>query len=109
MTKLALLVLAVTLACGCGRHHGVNTGHLAASFKTAEPTLKADADKAIATIKAGNFTDATAELQHLARRAKLSAEQQQAIQDTIAEIEKQVQAAASKAAADAKKALPQKK
>jgi hypothetical protein len=109
MVKFALLILASALAFGCGRHHGVNTGRLAASFQTAEPTLKAQAEKAIAAIKAGNFTDATTELQQLARRAKLSAEQQQTVRDTIAEIEKQVQLAASKAAADAKKALPQKK
>ena len=109
MMKRALLILAVAFAFSCSRHHGVNTGRLADSFKTAEPTLKAEADKAIAAIKAGNFTDATTELQKLARRAKLSEEQQQAIQDTLAQIEKQVQAAASKAAADAKKALPQKK
>ena len=109
MMKRASLILAVAFAFSCSRHHGVNTGRLADSFKSAEPTLKAEADKAISALKAGNFTEATTELQKLARRAKLSAEQPQAIQDTLAQIEKQVQAAASKAAADAKKALPQKK
>jgi len=109
MIKMTWLFLALILATGCSRSHGVNTGALASSFKTAEPTLKAEADKAIAAIKAGNFTEAIAELQRLAKRAKLTAEQQQIIKDTIAQVQKQMEAAASKAAADAKRSLPTKK
>jgi len=109
MRNLALLVLATALAIGCSRHHGVDTGPVVASFKTADPTLKIDADKAVAAIKAGNLPEALTQFQRLAGRAKLSAEQQQAIKDTIAAIQQQMQAAANKSAENAKKASPQEK
>ena len=98
------LLLTLILAIGCGRSHGVDTGNLASSFKTAEPSLKAEADKAILSIKAGNFTDAVAELEHLGKRAKLTAEQQQVIKDTIDQIQKQIEIAAK-----AKESPPAKK
>jgi predicted Zn-dependent protease len=109
MTKLAWLILATILATGCSRHHGVDTGNLASRFKTAEPTLKAEAAAAIKAIKAGNFPEALTELQKLAKRAKLDTEQQQAVKDVIAQIQKQMQDAANQAAENAKKAVPPKK
>jgi ribosome assembly protein YihI (activator of Der GTPase) len=109
MYKLVGWIVAVVLAAGCSRHHGVDTGPLASSFERSEPTLRQDADKAIAAIKAGNLPDALTQLDRLGKRAKLSAEQQKAVQDTIAQIQKQMEQAAKAAAEDAPKALPQKK
>ena len=109
MIRMTWLILALMLTVGCNRPHGIDTGTLASNFKTAEPTLKAEADKAIVAIKAGNFTEAIAKLQQLAKRAKLTAEQQQVIKDTIAQVQKQMEVAANKAAAAAKKSLPPKK
>ena len=87
MRILAWLILAATLALGCHRHHGVNTSQLESSFKRAEPALRAEADNAVAEIRAGKLTEALANLQALTRRAKLTAEQQQAARDTIAQIQ----------------------
>ena len=103
MIRMTRLILALILVTGCSRHHGVDTGTLASSFKMAEPTLKAEADKAIADIKDGNFNDAIAELQRLAKRAKLTAEQQQVIKDTIDQIQKQIEIAANAKKPPAKK------
>jgi hypothetical protein len=97
MKKLAGLFLVTILIGGCSRHHGIDTGNLSSSFKAAEPTLKTEADIAIKAIKTGTFPDALAELQKLSKRAKLSAEQQQAVKDVIAQIQKKMQDAAKKA------------
>ncbi len=109
MHKLVGWMLVALLVCGCSRHHGVDTGRLADSFNSGDPTLKTEADQAIAAIKAGHLPEALAQLERLGRRAKLSAEQQQAIQDVIVQIQKQMEQAAKKAADDAQKKLPQKK
>ena len=81
------LALAMLLAIGCSRHHGIETGRLASSFQTAEPSLKAEANKVIADVKAGKLPEALAELRPLSRRAKLTAEQQQAVKDVITQIQ----------------------
>ena len=102
MKKLAGFALAMLLLVGCHRYRGIDAGNLSSNFQAAEPALKTEADTAIKAIKAGNFPDALAELQKLSKRAKLSAEQQQAVKDVIAQIQKKMQD-------DAKKAEPKKK
>ncbi len=101
MTRIARLLAIVILAVGCGRYHGIATANLASSFKTAEPALKAEADTAIKAVREGKLPDALTELQKLGKRAKLSAEQQQAVKDLIRQIQ-------AKMEADAKKAAPKK-
>jgi hypothetical protein len=98
MKRIAWLLPAVVLVFGCGRHHGVQTGDFAFSFKTAEPALKVEADAVIKYIREGKWPDALAELQILGKRAKLSAEQQQAIKDLIQQIQTKMEADAKKAA-----------
>jgi len=104
MKNLAWLILATILVACCSRYHGIDTGNLASTFKKAEPTLKAEAVAAIKAIKAGDFSEALTGLQKLSKRAKLDAEQQQAVKDVIAQIQKQMQDAEN-----AKKAVPPKK
>jgi hypothetical protein len=101
MRKLAWLGLVVFLFAGCSRHHGIDTGNLSSCFKLSEPSLKTEADTAIKAIRDNKLPDALTELQKLAKRAKLSAEQQQAVQDVIVQIQ-------TKLAADAKKAAAKK-
>jgi hypothetical protein len=101
MKRLAWLCLATVLATGCGRYHGIDTANLSSSFKLAEPSLKTEADTAIKAIRDNKLPDALAELQKLAKRAKLSAEQQQAVKDLIVQIQNKMEA-------DAKKAAPKK-
>jgi hypothetical protein len=98
MTRITRLFAIVILAVGCGRYHGIDTGNLASSFKTAEPTLKVEADTAIKAIREGKLTDALTELQKLGKRAKLSAEQQQAVKDLIQQVQTKMEADAKKAA-----------
>ena len=98
MKKTVWLMLATILVFGCSRHHGIRTGDFAASFRTADPTVKIEADAVIKYIKDGKLPDALAELQILAKRAKLSAEQQQAVKDLIQQISAKMETDAKKAA-----------
>lgn len=99
----ALLVLAVALSA-CGSKSSVDTSKLEKSFQSAEPAQRSNADKAVSAIKAGNYAEAMTDLQKLAAQAKLTPEQQQAIKDVMAQVQKQMSAMATKAAGDAQKA-----
>jgi hypothetical protein len=99
-------VMAATLAMtGCTKEGGVNTAALESNFSSAEATLKASADKAVTAIKSADYSGAVAELKKLAENTKLTPEQQQAVKDVIAQVEKAITAAAGKAADDASKAM----
>jgi hypothetical protein len=99
MKRIGWLLAAVALVLACSRHHGINTGPLASSFRTAEPTLKTQAEAAVQLIREGKLPEALTELQKLSNRARLSAEQQQVVKDTIQQIQ-------TKLEADAKKTVP---
>ena len=71
----------------------------------AEASLKDSADKAVASVKAADYSGALAELKTLAGNAKLTPEQQQAIKDVMAQVQKALTDAAGKAAEEAGKAL----
>lgn len=98
------LTLVVALLTGCAKK-GVDTGRLESSFRSAEPTLKTDVDNAITALKAGKNAEALAYLNKVASKAKLTADQQQAIKDVIAQITEQMKAATEKTAADLQKSL----
>ena len=110
MKKYAWVLLAVmglSLAIiGCGKKSTVDTSRLESSFKSAPPAQQSDVDKAVSAVKAGNYSEAVSDLQKLAGNAKLTAEQQQAIKDTIAAIQKQMAEIGNKAASDLQKSLP---
>ncbi len=97
------VVILMVVVTGCAKKSSVDTGKLESSFSSAEPAVKSDADKAVAAVKAGNYSEALADLQALASKAKLTPEQQEAVKDVIAQVQKAMADAASKAAADAKK------
>jgi hypothetical protein len=100
------VVVGVTLTLvGCSKQGGIDTTALDTSFKSAEATLKASADKAVAAVKSADYSGAVAELKKLADNAKLTPEQQQAIKDVMAQVEKLIADAAGKAADDASKAV----
>jgi pectin methylesterase-like acyl-CoA thioesterase len=105
MKQIAWLLSAVllfTLLAGCAKK-GVNPAPLESSFRTADPAVKSDVDKAVIDIKAGNYSEALAYLNKIAGKARLTAEQQQAVKDVISQITAQMQQAAAKAAAGAQK------
>ena len=103
---LSGLVVVTSIFIGCGKKSSVDTGKLESSFQSAEPANKSEADKAVESIKAGNYSQALTELQQFAKKAKLTPEQQQAIKDVIAQVQKQVSEMANKAAGDLQKSLP---
>jgi len=90
---------------GCSKKAAVDTAPLETSFKTAEPTMQSSADKAVSAIKAGDYSGALTQLQTLATNTKLTPEQQQAIKDVIAQVQKVIAETATTAAAGANKAV----
>ena len=101
----ALMAAAVVLA-GCSKSGGsVDAAPIEKSFSSADPTLKVAADKAVAAIKNADYSAATVELQKLAANVKLTEDQKKAINDVLAQIQKTVAEAGTKAAGEANKAL----
>ena len=106
ITQMFLMAaMAATLAlAGCGKSNDVNTSALESSFKASEPATQTVADKAVAAIKSSDYAGALTQLQSLAAQAKLTPEQQQAIKDVMAQVQKVMTDAAGKAVGDATKA-----
>jgi len=111
-------VMTITLALvGCSQQGGgggggagggsssIDTSAVESSFQSAEATLKASADKAIAAVKSADYSDAVAELKKLADNANLTPEQKQAIKDLTDKVQKAITEAAGKAAEGAGKAM----
>ena len=90
---VSVMIAFITLI-GCG---GSPASKVESSFASAEPSQKESAQKAVDAAKAGNYAGAMAQLQALGANAKLTPEQQQAIQDMLADMQKQIQAKAAEA------------
>ena len=116
LTVLAAAALAVT---GCNKQSGegmpppaapstpaasVDTSKLVTAFQAAEPAAKSAVDTAVAAIKKADYSDALKQLQALTDKYKLTDEQQAAIKDAIAKVQKAIADAAAKTAGDAGKA-----
>jgi outer membrane protein assembly factor BamD (BamD/ComL family) len=100
-----MMTTAALVLIGCGKPSSVDTSALEKSFKSAEATLQTSADKALAALKARDYTGAMAELKALASNAKVTPEQKQAIKDVMAQVEKLVADATAKAKNEAGKAM----
>jgi hypothetical protein len=110
---LTAMVAAMLTLVGCSKQGGVDTAPLEKGFKSADPAVQTSADKVVSAVKAADYSGAMAELKTLASNAKLTPEQQQAVKDVVAQVEKAIADAAAKATGeatkamdDAKKALP---
>jgi hypothetical protein len=103
------LGLSLTIT-GCGNKGRVSTSDLQSSFKLAEPAMQTLVDKTVGAVKSNNYPEALSDLQVLSHKARLTPDQQQSINDTVAAIQKHVSDVASKAAADSQKTTgnPQK-
>jgi len=102
---ILVTVIAATLAVvGCSKKSSVDTAPLEQSFKSAEGATKTSADSAVASIKNADYSSAMAELQKLAKDAKLTPDQKQAVTDVLAQIQKAIADTTNKAAGDANKA-----
>jgi hypothetical protein len=99
-------IMAATRAfAGCGKKSSVDTSKLETSFKSAQPAQQSSVDKAVAAVKSADYSSAMTELQKMAKDAKLTPDQQQAIKDVLAQIQQAIADTASKAAGDASKAV----
>ena len=110
---VAGMTAASLVLAGCSKKSNVETAPLEKSFASAEPTTKSSADKAVVSIKAGDYSGAMVELQKLSAQAKLTPEQQQAVRDVLEQVRKQLSESAAdaargmeKAAGDLQKSLP---
>jgi len=102
-------VVATTLALvGCGKSGGgesVDTSALQASFASAEASVKESAEKAIAAVKSSDWAGAVTELKKLLEDAKLTAEQQHAVKDTLAKVQSAIGKVAGEVTEGAEKAI----
>lgn len=101
----ASLFTAMFVFSGCNKSGSIDTTALENSFQSAESTTKASADKAIAALKAQDYSGALSELKTLASNAKLTPEQQQSIKDVMAKVQQSIADVASKAGAEATKGV----
>jgi hypothetical protein len=117
MNAFGYILTAAVAACltmaGCGKSSSVDPAPIESSFKTADSATKGSADKVVSAIKSSDYSGALSELKTLAGKAKLTPEQQQAVKDVMAQVQKaltdaagQAASGASKTAEDLKKTLP---
>ena len=113
LVLFSVCAAVVVVFSACSKKSEVDTTKLETSFATADPADKSHSDKAVASIKAGDYTGALASLKNLAQQAKLTPEQKDAIKDVTDQVQKKLGAAIEKAAEggqkaleDAKKSLP---
>ena len=105
MSTLAAVVAAMFVMAGCGSKSSVDTKPIETSFQSAEAATKSAADKSVSAIKSADYAGAVSELKSLASKAKLTPEQQQAIKDVMAQVEKALADVAAKAKEEAGKAV----
>jgi hypothetical protein len=100
-----------TTAASSAPAANVDTAKLQAAFESAEPAAKTAVDTAVTAIKNADYSGAVTQLQALSGKFTLTDEQQTAVKDTIAAVQKVIAdmagkatGAANNAAADATKA-----
>jgi hypothetical protein len=104
---LLLAVTGLSLALiGCGKKSPVNTSKLQSSFRSAPPGIQSEVDEAVSAINGGNYSEAVADLQRLVSGTKLTPEQEQAVKETIAAIQKVARGTGNKAEGGLQKSLP---
>jgi hypothetical protein len=95
--------LAFLAFSGCSKSGGVDTSKVESAFTATPQADRSDVDKAVACVKSGDYPGALTSLQKAASNLKLTAEQQQALKDLIAQVQAKVGETAKKAADDASK------
>ncbi len=101
---IAMTAAAFALA-GCSKSSSVDTSKLEGSFKSAEAAAQSSVEKAVSAIKSADYAGAMAELKSIAEKVKLTPEQQQAINDVVAQLQTALADTAKKVGEDANKAV----
>jgi len=99
---IGLLLIGVSQV-GCGKKSGVDTSKLESSFQTAAPAPRSDVRKAVVATRDGNYSDAITQLRRIATKDNPTPEQQQAIKETIAAVQKRMADLADHATAEVPK------
>lgn len=101
----SLIVGLALVLVGCGKNEsGIDVSKLQNAFSSANAPAKAEVDKAITAIKAGEYSQALSSLGAAAKEAKLTPEQQAAINDVVGQVKAKVKGAVQEGAEQAKKA-----
>src|SRR5688572_7792182 len=81
-------IAALAMVCaGCGKKSEVNAGPIKKNFRSAEPATKSVADKAAASIEAGDYQTAMADLNQLSIQPGLTEEQKEAIKEVLIQVQ----------------------
>jgi len=112
-------VAALVLASGCGKTESssspsaggsasasanVDTSKFSAAFQSAAADVKPVADAVVNSVKGADYSAAFEKLKDLGSKYKITPEQQQAVSDLIAQVQKALGGAATKATEGATKA-----
>ena len=113
------IAAALALASGCGKTESggaaaetgsagatakVDTSKFSAAFQTAAADVKPVTDAVISAVKGADYSAALEKLKDLGSKYKITPEQQQAVSDLIAQVQKALGGAATKATEGATKA-----
>jgi hypothetical protein len=101
---LTVIAAAAFVVAGCSKQAGVDTSKLETAFASADAATKSAVDTAVTAVKGADYSGAVTQLQSLAGKFKLTADQQQAVNDVISSVQKVIADAAGKAAGDASQA-----
>jgi hypothetical protein len=119
ITSLCAAALVLFSACGKTENGGgaatagssggsatvrVDTSKFNEAFKSAAADVKPVADAVVSAVKSADYSAATAKLQDLASKYKITPEQQQAVTDLLSQVQKALGGAAAKATDAANKA-----
>jgi len=107
LTTIASLSLLSLTGCdsgGSGSGTVIDTSKLQSAFSAASAVDKAEIEKAITSVKAGDYASALTSLNAAASNVKLTPEQQQAIKDLVAQVQSKLGSAATEAVDKAKAA-----
>jgi ribonuclease PH len=101
---MPVVALGASLAItGCGSKGRVSTSELQSSFKSAEPAMQSQVDKAVSAVKSNNYPEALSDLQVLSHKARLTPDQQQSLKDTMAAIQNKISSTTNKPVAEPQK------
>jgi len=112
--KIHQIVLITVMAAafalvGCKKSgtgtSSVDTSKLESSFESAEPAAQSSVEKAVSSIKSTDYAGAMTELKSLADKVKLTPEQQQAVNDVVAQLQQVIADTAKQAGEKASEAV----
>jgi PBP1b-binding outer membrane lipoprotein LpoB len=104
---LTLIAAAAFVVAGCSKTDGsssVDTAKLSAAFQAAEADAKTAVESVTTAVKNADYAGAITQLKALGDKYKLTPEQQKAVSEVVAQVQKAIEVAAGKATAEAGKA-----